>query len=241
MTRSMTVLLLSLLANDSAVIGVGGTVESFDTSTKVEMTSEHIQVDFAQRRVEADFVFRNTGDATSVMMGFPEEGAGDVQPPTPAEPSYFKSFESWVDGVPAKTELWKGDSDEMFYKQWWTKTVDFPPGAIRRIRNVYVTQFSSDVMTLERMTYVLGTGKAWHGKIGSAKVVFDIGGVPSGDLVSANPKFTRRSGHKLVWEFSEFEPPEATFSISVGRFARDSVFQPKPGENIPGLGVILRR
>lgn len=237
----MTAVLLLLAANDSAVMGVGGTVEAFDTGTTVRMVSEHIQVDFARRRVEADFVFENLGEACSVMMGFPEEGGGDFEPPTPSKPTHFESFQSWVDGVPAKTEVWKADFDEMYYKQWWTKTVDFAAKQTRRVRNVYVTRYSSDTLSPERMTYVLGTGRAWHGTIGTAKVVFDIGGVPQGHIMLCSTKPTRRSGNLLAWEYTNFEPQEPTFALSVAHVTPDSVFVHKPGTYVRGIGYALRR
>ncbi|MCC6402634.1 MAG: hypothetical protein IT207_01350 [Fimbriimonadaceae bacterium] len=237
----MIALLVLAAWNDSAVIGVGGTVEAFDTATKVRMASEHIEVDFARRKVYADFSFHNLGEATTVTMGFPEEGTGDIQPPTPAKPTHFISFESWVDHRPVKTELWRGDIHEMYYKQWWIKSVDFAAGQTRRVRNVYVTQYSSDIMTIERMTYVLGTGRPWQGSIGSAKVVFDIGGVPEGDLMLVSPRPTRRSKNLLVYEFKDFEPPSAEFAISVGRVARDSVFDLKPGAKVGSDTWVLRR
>lgn len=236
-------LLLAVALNDSAVLGVGGTVTALEDKTPVRMVSEHVKVDFGSRTVEAEFVFRN-GSATAeqVLMGFPEEGSGDIQPPSGERGSYFESFQSWVDGQPAKTELWKAEAsvEEQFYKQWWTKTVSFAPGQTRRVRNLYRTRYSSDTVAHRRLYYVLGTGKPWAGTIGSAKVVFDVSAVRKGALMVSDPPHHRRSGDSLVWEFKDFEPQDVTFAVNVGELLDHPNW--KVGEGVePGIGLVFRR
>ncbi|MCE2939128.1 MAG: hypothetical protein LW819_07505, partial [Fimbriimonadaceae bacterium] len=64
---------LALALNDSAVMGVGGTVSALDTTTPVRMVRERIDIHMGQRKVNAEFLFQNTANApTRVLMGFPE-------------------------------------------------------------------------------------------------------------------------------------------------------------------------
>jgi hypothetical protein len=234
---------LIALLNDSAVVGVGGTVQAMEAHSPVRMEREHVEVDFGNRRVVAEFSFQNQGAATNVLMGFPEEGYGDIQVPGGATGSYLESFRSWVDGEPIATELWRNewDPDSQVYRQWWTKTVWFAEGQRRWVRSEYVTQYSSDTMTQRRLYYVLGTGGPWAGTIGHAKIVVDISGVPRGGWVGSDPQHHRRSGDKLVWEFRDFEPPSLTFSVSVGSFGKEVYWKPKPGTTVPGVGYVFRR
>ncbi|MBS1715072.1 MAG: DUF4424 family protein [Armatimonadetes bacterium] len=229
--------------NDGAVVGVGGTVTALDEGTRVRMASELVTIDYAKRKVSTDFVFRNDGEATTVLMGFPEEGGGDIQIPTAPRKTYFESFSSWVDGKPVETALKVAESnaDEQFYKQWWTKSVVFEAGQTRRVRNEYVTQYGSNTMSIDWLTYVLGTGRTWAGTIGSAKVVADISGVPKGSFVVSNPKYHRRSGNKIVWEFRDFEPEELTFEVSIGRVRTVRAWEPKAGTETAGVGYVFRR
>lgn len=236
-------MLLILGLNDSAVLGVGGTVQAMEEHSPIRMEREHIELDFAKRKVAAEFVFVNAGSATNVLMGFPEEGSGDIEVPGRTTDSYFESFRSWVDGEPAKTELWRHDWDpeSQVYKQWWTKTVWFAEGQRRKVRNEYVTQYSSDTVARQRMYYILGTGKPWAGTIGHAKIVVDVSGVKKGELMCSEPRHHRRSGDSLVWEFRDFEPATLAFSISVGALGPDAHWKPKPGQEQPGFGYVFRR
>jgi hypothetical protein len=202
----MTAFLFALAANDSSVVGVGGAVTSFDPSTPVRMLRESVTVDYAKAAVTTEFVFENPGPTTTVTMGFPEEGWGDIGEPGR---SWFRSFKSWVDGKEVKTELWPDASDDGTYKFWWTKEVGFPAGRERRVRNDYTTRHGGNVEQVEWLTYVLRTGAPWAGTIGRAKVVFDVSGIPDGTVMSAHPMYHRRSGDLLVWEWHDFEPTTA--------------------------------
>ena len=203
-----------LALNDSAVMGIGGTVTSFDDLTSVKMVSERIHVDYARRHVDTTFSFKNTGGPTTVTMGFPEEGYGDVQAPTGPTKSWFESFKSWVDGDLVTVSLKRAETDDISYKQWWVKEVSFAAGQSRTVRNAYVTRFGSSTNQDATLTYILGSGRPWHGKIGKATVTFDMSGLKRGTTYFVSPRPTKKVGSVLVWDFADFEP-EAEQSIHV--------------------------
>lgn len=229
--------------NDSSVVGLGGTVTALENNTTVRMVSEQVDINYTTRKIQTNFIFKNEGPATKVLMGFPEEGDGDIQVPNSKTPSYFEKFESWVDGVKTKCELWIGErnSDEQFYKQWWTKTVEFKAGQTRRVANNYITQYGSNTYGIKWLSYVLGTGKPWAGKIGSAKVIADISGLKKGTFFVTQPKFTRRSGNNVIWEFKNFEPEDEHFEINIGAVEVEEAFYPKKDKYFEGIGWVSQR
>lgn len=87
-TVSVTVVIaimcaLAAWANDRAIVGRGGTWKPLQGEhASIRMVSERVRVDVYEKYydVQASFVFRNEGPATTVTMGFPESGGGDVDP-----------------------------------------------------------------------------------------------------------------------------------------------------------------
>jgi len=133
------------------------------------MVRERIDIHMGQRKVNAEFLFQNTANApTRVLMGFPEEGGGDIEVPGPNRSTWFKSFRSWVDGEPVAVQRRPSEGDDMFYKQWWTKEVTFAARQERTVRNEYVTTLGGSATGISWLTYVLSTGRPWQGTIGEA-------------------------------------------------------------------------
>ncbi|MFO0370700.1 MAG: hypothetical protein ACK51O_12255, partial [Armatimonadota bacterium] len=61
---------LALAFNDSAVMGVGGTVSALDTTTPVRRVRERNDIHMGPLKVNAEYLFQNTADApTRVLMG----------------------------------------------------------------------------------------------------------------------------------------------------------------------------
>jgi hypothetical protein len=54
--------------------------------------------------------------------------------------------------------------------------------------------------------YVLGTGRTWKGKIGSAKIVMDLSGLKEYSKPEFSPKPTFRKRDSVEWHFVNFEP-----------------------------------
>jgi hypothetical protein len=138
-------------ANDSAVTGVGGSWHPVKGEHRaVRMVREDININVGLRYspvlqdqypaydVTANFVFHNYGPAQWVQMGFPERGAGDIQPAK----AQFKSFQTWVDGkrVPVTRQLLNvpgADEDFTDYKALWVKHVYFKKGETKNVRVKY--------------------------------------------------------------------------------------------------------
>lgn len=234
------VLALLVALNDSSVMAVGGTVTCLDDLTSVAMVSEKINVNYAARHVDTSFVFKNTSTApVDVTMGFPEEGYGDVQTPDGPSKSWFEAFKSWVDGQPVQVTLKRSDEDDMMYRQWWVKEVTFKGGQQRLVRNAYVTKYSSSTNMDAGLTYVLGSGRPWQGKIGSAVITFDMAGLKRGTSYFASPKPTRKTGTKLVWEYKNFEPVE-NMGITVRHLLPVGKDVPQPKEPFEGETKYIR-
>ncbi len=65
-------------------------------NTPVQMVSADIRIKIPSCEVEVNYVFENTSDKkTAAQMGFPEES---VKPENSKQKTWFKSFDSWVDG-----------------------------------------------------------------------------------------------------------------------------------------------
>ena len=220
--------------NDSAVMGVGGSVTSFDDLTPVRMVRENIQVDYAKRHVTTEFVVKNTGETTLVTMGFPEEGFGDVQAPEGKSKSWFEAFKSWVDGKPIQVSLKRAEGDDMMYRQWWVKQVDFAHGQTRKVRNAYVTRFSSSTNMDKGIYYILGSGRPWAGKIGNATIQFEMSGLKRGTIYFASPKPTAKVGQSLIWKYKNFEPEE-DMRIHVRHIVPDPVMVPQSPGSVKGF------
>ncbi len=139
------------------------------------MQSEVVLLDIGPRDVKADcqFVFKNTGPACTLRMGFPD---GDSQREQEQEESgstklksVFSSFDSFVDGRRVETALVRGKDYD-----WHAKTVSFAANGIRRVREVYTVPLGmDDSAQQEHYTayYVLQTGASWRGPIGRMEVV----------------------------------------------------------------------
>ena len=201
-------LLLTLITNDSSVLAQGGTVTALNDKPPIVMQSESISIDVGRATVDANFVFRNPSrQAATVTFGFPEEGGGDIIPPSGNRQTWFKSFRSWVDGNEVQTLLRTStNNDDLSYQNWWTKTVTFAPNQTRRVRNLYVTQHGSNTMSHRFLTYILASGAPWSGPIGSAEIKADFSRIPAGALYTARPQTFSRVGHTLIWRKTNFEP-----------------------------------
>jgi len=161
---------LPISANDGAMIGIGGTMQPLRGEHKsIRMVREHVRMTLLDRytyRVVVDFVFRNEGPRTSVVMGFPEGGDGvDVEAEEYKRKSGFDSFATWVDGrrVRALYSPSASRSSEG-YKAYWLKRVRFKRGQTRRVRVRYVTPCGWSTVGDGNMNYNF-TGGNWRGRV----------------------------------------------------------------------------
>lgn len=201
---ALSILAATASANDGWYVGIGGAPGSLKKHPTIRMVQEVVHINPVTGKVRAEFKFRNEGKATTVTMGFPEEGSNGLK--VRQGERGFSQFETRVDGerVPAKMRI--VDADEYAYKIWWTKEVDFSENQLRTVIVEYESDHGYDSVGGRVFRYVLGTGATWKGKIGSAKIVLDIS-----DLKHYSaPKFTLKpsfhKGNTVEWHFVNFEP-----------------------------------
>jgi hypothetical protein len=70
-----------LFADEAAITGVGGNIAMLSGHIKVSMVSEIVKIKLPQGKVAVQFVFKNLGPATTVLMGFPEQSTDFEESP----------------------------------------------------------------------------------------------------------------------------------------------------------------
>ncbi|HPU41049.1 MAG TPA: hypothetical protein PKY26_01385 [Acetivibrio clariflavus] len=179
----------------------------------IVMVSEDIYYEVEKGFVECNFVFKNTGKAKDVLMGFPAKMESDSDNAI-EERLYFKDFKTYLDDteIPVNTEKGKKpvdlkDSTYPYYSEWYTFNVHFAAGETKNIRNTYKVESTlysnGDILS----GYILKTGAFWKDTIGHAKVTFDLGNIKPYEISRIFPFSMKYEGeNKLVWERSNFEP-----------------------------------
>lgn len=200
-------------ANDSYVSASGGTVTPLKSNPSVRMVREDIYVKLPDGTVEARFVFKNEGPATTIKMGFPEESynMGEMKK---GQQSRFKYFKSWINGKPvsvARKTVAPHNEEDYSEHYWWVKDVPFKAGETIVVLNRYKTTPGGSYIQggFHEITYIVSTGAPWKGAIGTANITFDLGSVAKKLKVKQTSEGFRRVGNKLVWKFKNFEPTEA--------------------------------
>jgi hypothetical protein len=164
-------------------------------------------------RVTATFVLRNVGAATTVQVGFPERGWGDVG----RQSAEFLSFSSTVDGVPTsiRTTPWQGEESQDL-SRYRVKSVRFAPGQTRTVVVRYTARPGENSMGSRLFTYVVTTGASWKGSIGSADIQVDATRLKGYVPRSAEPRGCKARGLRFAWRFRDFVPKEE-ISLELGR------------------------
>ena len=179
----------------------------------VVMQSEDINIQVESGLVDCNFVFQNTSDASQdVLMGFPARSKIYEEGPDVRDIDVH-DFKAYIDGreVPVKLEkevTLQGSLSSVVgnYESWYVFDVKFPAGAVMNIRNTYRITNSLYAGGDESVGYVLKTGAAWKGKIGHARVVFDLGSIQPYMISEMFPASMVSSGNKVVWERDNIEP-----------------------------------
>lgn len=167
-------------ANDGG-ISYGGSPRLLEGHPSVSMQSEVIRMTVGPDKATVDcrFVFRNSGAACRVRMGFPDQARGADNPEEDSEggpapktkpQSAFTSFRSYVDGHLVPTELIHGAHGG----NWWhAKVVAFPAHRTVNVRDVYTVPLGGQIIdrgSMSQTSYILHTGSSWHGPIGRSEV-----------------------------------------------------------------------
>ncbi len=197
-------------ANDGWISGAGGTVKLLDEHPAITMAAEYVQarVSFSSSLITTEclFVLINSGQAATVMLGFPESWGGALDEGEP-----FHSFESFVDGEPIAATRQLGEDNTGGGTNWWTKQVSFAAGQTRVVRVVYASDAGGTLVRKPRSVdrffdYVLETGASWSGAIGSAVIELSFDECPPDGLkcLSSNPVLV--DGCRVIWHFKDIEP-----------------------------------
>jgi hypothetical protein len=199
-------------SDDSAIVGVGGTIAPMKSHPSVVLRSQVVRVKINRYNADVDctFVLHNTGKATSVLIGFPETGGGtDVRPSAKG----FKYFCSYVDGKRVKVRVYDQEGGYGHYSRWYVKRVYFQAGQTRVIRNLYGMSLGVDSVGHSFFEYELSTGASWKGKIGRADIIVQLIGLEDTTDWHISPQGYQRMKNQIIWRFRNFEPKEDIFIL----------------------------
>lgn len=191
--------------NDSRVVGQGGRVRLLAgrEDAHIRMVRERVQMDILPTYyvVDATFVFRNSGPAVTVPMGFPEYGHGDIRLPSYGRTPGFRQFTTWVDGHLVRASR-QAVLHEMHYQALWVKRVPFAAGQQRTVRVRYESPVSEDTSATRWAEYMF-TGGNWQGTVAESALTADLH-IPGTSAVwvqaTGNPAITRQGAHyELRW------------------------------------------
>lgn len=195
------------LGDDSAVVGVGGTIKAMKSHPSVRMVSEEVNIHLYPERytVRCKFVFKNEGKDTTVQMGFPENAWGDVRQ---AKRSRFEYFRTSVDGAAVKSTYQPlPPSEDNEYTGWHIKTVPFKRGQTRVVTVEYASPVGETSDGSRFCSYTMETGSSWKGTIGRAVIRLDTGAISRHyTVISIYPKQTEIQGNTIIWRFANLEP-----------------------------------
>lgn len=214
------VMLLAVAAaargDDAALVASGGALKLMHGHPAIRMLSEEVHIALPDGKVEATFIFRNDGPATTVLIGFPEQGK-DVMPKAR---THLVNFRSWVDGKPVATkQVGRTEGDDADYTAWWVKQVPFSRGQTHTIVNRYEGGWLDTSYGCSGFQYILKTGASWHGPIGRARITVDLGSVARCWPVRFQPASGRRTGSRISWDLRNFAPKHDVFIFWFNGFA----------------------
>ena len=218
-----------VVGDDSAFWGNGYTVFPLKTND-IQLVSENIKIVDLQSLpelipkelkfnhnpdrwlVEAELIFKNFGDDTSIQMGFPfQEDYGDDEEGT----GYPRDFRTWVDGKRVKIIIKKGTNNPLWkqaglkFKKIYIFTVHFQKGQIIRIKHLYTVGGAMVSDGEWGFSYILRTGALWKGDIEDFKAEYltKVGNVY---CITPEPSTSSISGNKIIlnWSYKNFKPDE---------------------------------
>ncbi len=217
----------SVVYGDDAVLGgIGNTVYPI-YDTQVEMLSEKVDIEVRGEYsfVRCEFLFKNTGEKETMMVGFPAYG---TLPPNEDRVSFgddekLYDFKTYVDGQGQPTVIKEGLKEEgnnqgtMYYANWHVWEMQFDKGQERRVVNTYRIKNGYDSMGGRTVKYILETGATWKNRIGYGKVSihFDQKIDPQDFNIVGYREYERNGNvtiavypeeNKITWEFFELEP-----------------------------------
>ncbi len=216
------------IADDGATVAVGGTIKLLEEHHSVRMVAEHVRIKLEDGdfKVVCVFILQNTGPATTVTIGFPNESGGagvdSVHP--------FTTFDSYVDGEPVPIEILPdaNNGKAFSYRSWYVKRVTFEPRQVRCIWDTYTGTNGGGSAGFLFFQYVLWSGGSWAGPIGTADVIveWDPQEAPL-DSVNIRPNGYVVSGNEIRWHLTDIEPRARSYYGEIGLSWRSRDWKPR--------------
>jgi len=155
-------------ANDTSLVAVGGSaVPLHGEHPWVRMVNGTVRLDLYKGyyTTSVDFLFANEGNATTVMMGFPERGIGTDGAKVDG---IIQGFVTTVDGRPVTAKRIKSKSDNDSYQAYWAKSVAFGKNQQHRIHVQFRSPYGAGIGgTLAAYDF---TGGNWRGKVAQSRL-----------------------------------------------------------------------
>ena len=207
--------LSSVYANDASMGRMGETVYPLH-ETDVTMVSEDIFIKFnaedSSGNVTCKFVFANSGEAKSVLMGFPAAMKIDYEALTTEERVSLNNFTAFKNGVEipvSEVESSEMEGDFTKYPTWYVFEVPFEAGETLTMTHTYDVNFTYFSEGSISIGYILETGSTWNDSIGHSKVTFDLSEIEPWGIEMYNyptaDDFSYSNG-QLIFEKWDFKP-----------------------------------
>jgi hypothetical protein len=215
----------------------GGVASPVSDDARIRMDSEQVKIRMGKDSysVDAGFIFYNTGETVTELVGFPK--ANYLTTRRYKGPTNYLRFETWVNGKKAKIinryhyskPMTSGDfylhakKGTMFPSQeirlWLVHSVKFPGHAYTKIRTKYQSLYF-DYFGQLQARYIIGTGRHWKDRIGKAVFFIDCSGVGGAKNVKINfpmaPGPWQNSDGLLIREIRNIKPePRAALTVRV--------------------------
>jgi len=189
-----------LLYADAAniIFTAGGNVKAMN-SESIKMVKEKINITMLGNHFEVrvDYVFYNSGEKQTAIMGFPNSRGTYGSPENPEGIQYgindFRAFDGKKELKIERKETAVTKSTKAF-SVWETFMVDFEAGETKNVTNIYSQKYWIEHGgSKESAEYILTTGATWKGLIDSIWVNIHSN-LPNFDLHSKTAYVLEESG-----------------------------------------------
>ena len=224
-------------ADDGFFRGEGATVIPMNNE-QIELVKETVnihRVTIGYNKywvADCEFVFRNTGPKVEVQMGFPDYPKGAITnfkslvDDSVVETGYKEVVIKDIDSLV--------DLDSLGFKWVYTWKVDFSEGEMKTLRSCY--EFIGGIFQgvpyllsghceksiwyedgkppgggyggTSKLVYVVQTGALWKGKIDTADIYVNLGGIHPANWVFVCPFGYTYKDSVVEWHFRDFEPQD---------------------------------
>lgn len=214
----------------------GGAASPVSDHASIRMDSEQVKIRLEKDSysVDAEFIFYNTGETVTELVGFPKVNYLAIR--QHEGPTNYMRFETWVNGE--KAEILNSDPDckpmtlrdfldgakkgttfpSREINLWLVHRVKFPGHAYTTMRTKYESRYFVPKFGPKEAIYIVGTGRHWKDRIGKAVFSIDcsrVGGtenVRSHLSMAPGPRLI--SGGLLVHEIRNSKPePRAALTV----------------------------